>query len=83
MGRWIDISMAVTDGLRSNHSRPGEEVRLTYDVEPRTDPAGRKTVRRIGSRLHVGAHVDAPEHLVLGARRLDDFRSMRSSARHG
>jgi kynurenine formamidase len=73
MGRWIDISMAVTDGLRSNHSRPGEEVRLTYDVEPRTDPAGRKTVRRISTRLHVGTHVDAPEHLVLGARRLDDF----------
>jgi kynurenine formamidase len=65
--------MAVTDGLRSNHSRPGEEVRITYDVSPEADPGGRKTVRRISTRLHVGTHVDGPEHLVLGARRLDDF----------
>lgn len=73
MGRWLDISMAVTDGLRSNHSKPGEEVRITYDVSPEVDPGKRKTVRRISTRLHVGTHVDGPEHLVLGARRLDDF----------
>jgi kynurenine formamidase len=70
MGRWIDISMAVTDGLRTNHSRPGEEVRLTYDVRPDDTPQ-RKTVRRINTRLHIGTHVDGPEHLVFGAPRLD------------
>lgn len=73
MGKWIDISMAVTDGLRSNHSKPGEEVRITCDVTPETDPARRKTVRRISTRLHTGTHVDGPEHLVLGAKRLDSF----------
>jgi kynurenine formamidase len=73
MGRWIDISMALTDGLRSNHSRPGEEVRLTYDVRPEDDPDKRKTVRRVNTRLHVGTHVDGPEHLVRGGKRLDEF----------
>jgi kynurenine formamidase len=73
MSRWIDISMAFTDGLRSNHSRPGEEVRLTYDVRPEDDPDKRKTVRRINTRLHVATHVDGPEHLVLGGKRLDEY----------
>jgi arylformamidase len=73
IGRWIDISMPITDGLRSNHSRPGEEVRITYDVTPETDPDGRKTVRRVTTRLHAGTHVDAPEHLVLGGKRVDEI----------
>lgn len=72
MGRWIDISMPVTDGLRTNHSRPGEEVRITCDVKP-DDTAQRKTVRRISTRLHIGTHADGPEHLVEGARRLDEY----------
>ena len=73
MGRWIDISMALTDGLRTNHSKPGEEVRITFDVTPKDDPDGRKTVRRIAARFHSGTHIDGPEHLVLGAKRLDEF----------
>lgn len=73
MGRWIDISMALTDGLRSNHSKPGEEVRITNDVKPADDPEKRKTVRRIAARFHSGTHIDFPEHLVLGGRRLDQF----------
>lgn len=73
MGRFIDISMPVREGLRSNHSRPGEELRVTYDVRPEDDPDKRKTVRRISTRLHVGTHVDGPEHLVLGAKRLDEL----------
>jgi arylformamidase len=72
MGRWIDISMAVTDGLRTNHSKPGEEVVLSYDVRP-ADLPQRKTVRRISTRLHIGTHVDGPEHLVFGAPRLDEI----------
>jgi kynurenine formamidase len=72
MGRWIDISMAVTDGLRTNHSRPGEEVQIGYDVRPEDSPQ-RKTVRRISTRLHIGTHVDGPEHLVFGAPRLDSY----------
>jgi arylformamidase len=72
MGRWIDISMAVTHGLRTNHSRPGEEVALQYDVRPEDLPQ-RKTVRRISARLHTGTHVDGPEHLVFGAPRLDEI----------
>src|SRR5215471_16170426 len=73
MGRWIDISMAVTDGLRTNHSRPGEEVRITYDVDPKLNPEQRKTVRRINARFHTGTHIDGPEHLVAGGKRLDEF----------
>jgi arylformamidase len=73
MGRWIDISMAVTDGLRTNHSKPGEEVRITCDVTPEQDAEKRKTVRRIGTRLHIGTHVDAPEHLVVGGKRIDQY----------
>jgi arylformamidase len=73
MGRWIDISMPITDGLRSNHSRPGEEVQITYDVTPADDPEKRKTVRRLNARLHVGTHIDGPEHLLLGGERLDEF----------
>lgn len=72
MGRWVDISMAVTDGLRTNHSRPGEEVRITFDVKPDDTPQ-RKTVRRISTRLHIGTHVDAPEHLVEGAQSLNEI----------
>lgn len=73
MGRWIDISMAVPDGLRTNTSKPGEEVRITYDVQPSDDPPRAKTVRRVNARLHVGTHVDGPEHMVRGAKRLDEF----------
>ena len=73
MGKWIDISMSVTDGLRTNTSKPGEEVRITYDVKPEEDPRGRKTVRRVNTRLHIGTHVDGPEHLVLGGKRLDQY----------
>lgn len=73
MGRWIDISMALTDGLRSNHSRPGEELRITYDITPAEDPEKRKTVRRINTRLHAGTHIDSPEHLVVGGKRVDQF----------
>ncbi len=73
MGRWIDISMPLTDGLRSNHSRPGEEFRITYDITPADDPEKRKTVRRISTRLHAGTHIDSPEHLVVGGKRVDDF----------
>ena len=73
MGRWIDISMAITDGLRTNHSRPGEEVRISYDVDPAKHPEQRKTVRRVSARLHTGTHVDGPEHLVSGGRRLDQI----------
>ena len=73
MGRWIDISMAVTDGLRTNTSKPGEEVRITYDVRPTDDPRKDKTVRRVNARLHVGTHVDGPEHMVRGAKRLDQI----------
>lgn len=73
MGRWIDISMPLTDGLRSNHSRPGEEVRITYDITPDQDPNKRKTVRRLTARLHVGTHLDGPEHLILGGQRLDEL----------
>lgn len=73
MGRWIDISMALTDGLRSNHSRPGEEFRITYDITPADDPDKRKTVRRINTRLHAGTHIDCPEHLVVGGKRVDQF----------
>ncbi len=73
MGRWIDISMAVTDGLRTNTSKPGEEVRITYDVRPTDDPPKPKTVRRVNARLHVGTHVDGPEHMVRGATRLDEL----------
>ncbi|HEV2356828.1 MAG TPA: cyclase family protein [bacterium] len=73
MGRWIDISMPLTDGLRSNHSRPGEEFRITSDITPAQDPDGRKTVRRINTRLHAGTHVDGPEHLIKGGKRLDEF----------
>jgi kynurenine formamidase len=73
MGRWIDISMAVTDGLRTNHSKPGEEVKISSDVVPEQDPQKRKTVRRIATRLHIGTHVDAPEHLVVGAKRIEQY----------
>ncbi|MDE3100658.1 MAG: cyclase family protein [Chloroflexota bacterium] len=73
MGRWIDISMAVPDGLRTNTSRPGEEVRITYDVKPSDDPPKAKTVRRVSARLHVGTHVDGPEHMVRGAARIDQL----------
>src|SRR5690348_12701535 len=73
MGRWIDISMAVTDGLRTNTSKPGEEVRITYDVQPSDSPRKDKTVRRVNARLHVGTHVDGPEHMVRGATRLDQI----------
>lgn len=72
MGRWLDISMAVTDGLRTNHSAPGEEVRITFDCKPDDTPQ-RKTVRRISTRLHIGTHVDAPEHLVEGAKSLNEI----------
>ncbi len=72
MGQWIDISMAITDGLRTNHSKPGEEVVISYDVQPEDLPQ-RKTVRRISTRLHIGTHVDGPEHLVFGAKRLDEI----------
>lgn len=71
-GRWIDISMPLQDGLRSNHSRAGEEGKISYDIHPQRDGVT-KTVRRINTRLHVGTHVDGPEHLILGARRLDDY----------
>jgi arylformamidase len=64
--------MSVTDGLRTNHSNPGEEVQLSFDVRP-SDTPQRKTVRRINTRLHVGTHVDGPEHLVYGAARLDAY----------
>jgi len=80
MGRWIDISMAVTDQLRTNHSRPGEEVRLTMDVAPDDTPQ-RKTVRRINTRLHIGTHIDGPEHLVFGAPRLDEIPIERFTGR--
>jgi len=73
MGRWIDISMAVTDGLRTNHSRPGEEVKISYDVKPEDDAVQKKTVRRVSTRLHIGTHVDGPEHLVLGGKRIDEY----------
>lgn len=73
MGRWIDISMAVPDGLRTNTSKPGEEVRITYDVQPSDDPPKAKTVRRVNARLHVGTHVDGPEHMVRGAKRIDEL----------
>ena len=73
MGRWIDISMAVPDGLRTNTSKPGEEVRITYDVKPSDDPPKAKTVRRVNARLHVGTHVDGPEHMVRGAKRIDEL----------
>lgn len=73
MGRWIDISMAVPDGLRTNTSKPGEEVRITYDVKPSDDPPKAKTVRRVSARLHVGTHVDGPEHMLRGAKRIDEF----------
>jgi arylformamidase len=73
MGRWIDISMPVPDGLRTNTSKPGEEVRITYDVKPSDDPPRAKTVRRVNARLHVGTHVDGPEHMVRGAKRVDEF----------
>jgi arylformamidase len=73
VGQWIDISMALTDGLRSNHSRPGEEVRITCDITPADDPDRRKTVRRINTRLHAGTHIDCPEHLVVGGKRVDQF----------
>jgi arylformamidase len=71
MGKWIDISMEVTDGLRTNHSKPGEEVQITYDVKP--DAVHAKTVRRVATRLHIGTHVDGPEHLVRGGKRLDEY----------
>lgn len=73
MGKWIDISMAVTDGLRTNHSKPGEEVRITYDVKPEKESGQNKTVRRVATRLHIGTHVDGPEHLVLGGKRIDEY----------
>ena len=74
MGKWIDISMEVTDGLRTNSSKPGEEVRITYDVKPDTDTTGHsKTVRRVATRLHIGTHVDGPEHMVLGGKRIDQY----------
>lgn len=73
MGRWIDISMPVTEGQRTNHSAPGQEVRISYDVTPADDPGKRKTVRRISTRLHIGTHIDGPEHLVLGGPRLDSY----------
>ncbi len=72
MGRWIDISMEITDGLRTNSSRPGEEVRITYDVKPE-GPGHEKTVRRINTRLHIGTHVDAPEHMVLNGKQIGDY----------
>ncbi len=71
MGKWIDISMEVTDGLRTNTSKPGEEVRITYDVKP--DAGHAKTVRRVATRLHIGTHVDGPEHMVLGGKRIDQY----------
>jgi arylformamidase len=71
MGRWIDISMAVTDGLRTNTSKPGEEVRISYDVKP--VEGSKKTVRRINTRLHSGTHIDGPEHLVPGGKRIDQY----------
>ncbi len=74
MGKWIDISMGVTDGLRTNSSRPGEEVRITYDVSPEKDETGMKrTVRRINTRLHIGTHIDGPEHMLPGAKRIDQY----------
>ena len=73
MGRWIDISMAIPDGLRTNTSKPGEEVKITYDVKPSDDPPKNKTVRRVSARLHVGTHVDGAEHMVRGAKRIDEL----------
>jgi arylformamidase len=73
MGRWIDVSMVIKDGLRTNTSRPGEEVQLTYDVRPEDNTEKPKTIRRINARLHVATHVDAPEHMVQGGKRLDEF----------
>lgn len=70
MGRWIDISMGITDGLRTNFSKPGEEVRITYDVK---FEAEKKTVRRISTRLHSGTHIDGPEHMVMDGKRIDQY----------
>jgi arylformamidase len=71
MGRWIDISMEVYDGLRTNSSKPGEEVRITYDVKP--GPGENKSIRRISTRLHIGTHVDGPEHVIIGGKRIDEY----------
>jgi len=30
-------------------------------------------VRRVATRLHIGTHVDGPEHLVLGGKRIDEY----------
>jgi arylformamidase len=73
MGKWIDISMEVTDGLRTNFSKPGEEVRITYDVKPEAEAGHNKTVRRINARLHSGTHIDGPEHMVIGGKRIDQY----------
>jgi arylformamidase len=72
MAKLIDISMKIFEGLRTNSSRPGEEAQFSYDLTPDTDPRGR-TVRRINARLHTGTHIDAPEHLKRGAKRLDQY----------
>jgi arylformamidase len=72
MVKLIDISMEISEGLRTNSSKPGEEARFSYDMTPDTDPHGR-TIRRINARLHTGTHIDSAEHIKRGAKRLDQY----------
>jgi arylformamidase len=74
MPRIVDISMTVYDGLRTNSSRPGEEAQFSYDMTPEADPHGKnRTIRRINARLHTGTHIDAPEHMEKGGKRVDQY----------
>jgi arylformamidase len=64
---WIDVSVAITNGMVHWPDNPAIVVERTLDI----DQGATANVTRISFGVHTGTHVDAPVHFRAGAMGID------------
>lgn len=66
---WIDVSVAIRDGMVHWPTNPGVVVERVMDLEH----GARANVSKIALGVHTGTHVDAPVHFRAGAGGVDEI----------